>query len=231
MTSTSEASPTDAHFQFPGGADRTVIIGATGTGKTIGGAWVLANQNFKVRPWVAFDYKREEFWDMVGAPPMRRLRVGEMPGKRGLHLMTVNPGQEDEVEDWLWKIWKRGNVGLFCDEVTLLPQQSAFKAIMRQGRSLRIPVISCSQRPVDVDREIFTESPYKMVFRLSDVRDYKTIQGFTRGAQIDRPLPPHWSYWYDEKQDALFKLRPVPKPAILAARLKEVLPTTWGFGG
>jgi hypothetical protein len=218
-------------FHFPGGADRTVVMGATGTGKTIAGAWILSHQNFSKRPWVALDFKDEEFWDQVGSPPMRKLRLGDMPGKRGLYRMRVLPGQEDALEDWLWKVWKRGNIGLFCDEVSLMPQRDAFKAILRQGRSLRIPVISCTQRPVDVDREVFTESQYKAIFRLDDVRDYKVIQGFTRNAPIDKPLPPRWFYWYDGPAAKLYTLRPVPKPVIIASDLKRDLPTSWMLGG
>ena len=162
---------------------------------------------------------------------MRKLRLGQMPGKLGLYDMHVNPGQEDQLEDWLWKIWAKGNVGLFCDEVSLIPQRDAFKAILRQGRSKLIPVIACTQRPVDIDREVFTESQYKMIFRLDDVRDYKTVQGFTRGAAIDKPLPRHWSYWYDGPRSRLLTLQPVPKPVIIAARLKQVAPYSWGLGG
>lgn len=218
-------------FRFPGGADRTAVMGATGTGKTICAAWILSEQRFDKRPWVCLDFKNEELWDLVGSPPMKRLRVGEMPGKRGLYKMPVNPGQEDDLEDWLWKVWKRGNIGLFCDEVTLMPDGKAFKAILRQGRSLRIPVISCTQRPVDVDREVFTESPYKAIFRLSDERDYKTIKGFTRGAKIEEPLPPHYFHWYDEKQNEHLRLSPVPNPEIIAERLRAKAPYSWVFGG
>lgn len=219
-----------AHFTFPGGADRTVVIGATGTGKTIFGSWILSHQDFNKRPWVALDFKSEEFWDHFSPKYMRRIKVGDMPGKRGLYRMPVHPGQEDELEEWFWKVWRKGNIGLFCDEVSLVPQRDAFKAILRQGRSLLIPVISCTQRPVDCDREIFTESQYKSVFRLDDVRDYKIIQGFTRNAPIDKPLPPRFSYWYDGPKSELFILRPVPKPVIIADEIKSKLPVAWGIG-
>ena len=220
-----------AGFVFPGASDRTVVIGATGTGKTVFGAWLLSHQNFESRPWVALDFKNEEFWDMVGRPTMRPLRLGQMPGKTGLYRMPVNPGQEDALEAWLWKVWKRGNIGIFCDEVSLMPQRTAFKAILRQGRSLLIPVISCTQRPVDVDREVFTESQYKSIFRLDDERDYKIIQGFTRKAEIDKPLPSRFSYWYDGPRATLCIVRMVPNPSIIAANIKRVAPVAWGFGG
>ncbi len=217
-------------FILPGAADRTTIIGGTGTGKTTFGAWVLSCQRFDMRPWICIDFKNEELWDLVGDPPMKELKLGSMPGKKGLYRLHVHPGQEDELEAWLWKVWGRENIGLFCDEVSLIPQKAAFKAILRQGRSKRIPVISCTQRPVDCDREIFTESQYVSVFRLDDVRDYKTIKGFTREAPIEKPLPDFWSYWYDKKNFRLSTLQPAPKPSIIAASLREAAPYSWFLG-
>jgi hypothetical protein len=191
---------------------------------------LLSKQRFEMRPWVALDFKGEEFWDLVGDPPMRELSLGKQPAKRGLYRMRVNPGQEDQLEDWLWSIWERENVGLFCDEVSLIPQRNAFKAVLRQGRSKRIPVIACSQRPVDVDREVFTEASYVSVFRLDDARDYKTIGMFTRDAPIFDRLPEHWSYWYDKRAATFLTLKPVPKPDTIAASLRENAPYSWFLG-
>ena len=217
-------------FRLPGASDRTTIIGGTGTGKTTLGAWVLSKQRFDARPWVCLDFKNEELWDIVGDPPMRELKLGAMPSKRGLYRMHVRPGEEDRLEDWLWKVWAKENIGLFCDEVSLVPQRNAFKAILRQGRSKRIPVISCTQRPVDCDREIFTESQFVSVFRLDDIRDYKIIQGFTRNAPIERPLKDRWSYWYDKKNFSLAILQPVPPPDSIASNLRANVPYSWFLG-
>lgn len=217
-------------FRIPGAADRTVVIGATGSGKTTFAAWLLSKQRFDRRPWVCLDFKNEELWDMVGKTTMRELKLGHMPGKLGLYRMRVDPGYDDEMEDWFWRVRRRGNVGIFCDEVANIPQRRAFKALLRQGRSLRIPIISCTQRPVDVDREVFTESGYKSVFRLEDVRDYQIIQGFTRRAAIDRPLPEYFSYWYDSRRAKLSILRPVPGPDIVAAQLRSAAPSYALFG-
>jgi hypothetical protein len=222
------ADPTP--IRLPGAADRTVVIGATGTGKTTFGVWLLSRQRFDRRPWVALDYKNEEIWDLIGRPWVRDLKVGSMPGKRGLYRMRVDPGGDDALEDWLWKVRRRGDIGLFCDEVSLMPKRDAFRAILRQGRSLRIPVISCTQRPVDCDREVFTESAFKSVFRLEDERDYQIIRGFTRKAAIEKPLPAHWSYWYDSAAARLSILRPVPPPPRLAAELRAMVPSAALFG-
>lgn len=222
-------------FRLPGAEDRTVVIGPTGSGKTVLGAWVLTKQNFRARPWVALDFKGEELWDDVGDPPMRPLKLGAMPGKQGFYRVSVRPGQDDELEDWLWKVWEKGNIGLFCDEVSLIGRNDAFKAILRQGRSKRIPVIACTQRPVDCDREVFTESQYRSLFGIEDLhRDYPVIRGLFGMTDV-RPmiaqLPRHWSLWYDARQKSLTTLRPVPAPASLASDLRQTIPYGWFLGG
>lgn len=219
-------------FVLPGASDRTIVIGGTGTGKTIGGAWLLSKQRFDKRPWVAIDFKDETLWDQVGDPPMRELKLGSMPGKSGLYRMRVDPWQEDDLEDWLKDIWRRGNVGLFVDEVGLIDRNSeAMKAILRQGRSMLIPVIACTQRPVDICREFYSESQYKMIFRLDDMRDYKTVHMFTGGFDVSAPLPEHHSYWIDTKRRARFTLKPTPPPKEIARQLRENVPYSFSLFG
>jgi hypothetical protein len=229
LPSKSTHSLKEGQFHLPGASDRTVIIGGTGTGKTTFGAWILSKQRFDKRAWVAIDFKHEELWDQVGDPPMRELSLGSMPSKTGFYRLHVQPGQEDEFENWLWKVWERGNIGLFCDEFSLVPQRAAMKACLRQGRSKLIPIIACTQRPVDCDREIFTEATYVSVFRLDDIRDYKIIKGFTRDATIEAPLRPHWSFWYDKARSRLITLKPCPEPSSIVKSLKAVVPYSWSL--
>lgn len=214
-------------FHIPGAEHRTTVLGMTGTGKTVFGAWLLSLQRFDKRPWIAIDFKDEEIWDRVKQPAIRPLKIGDMPGKLGLYRMKVNPWDADALEHWLQRIWLRGNVGLFVDEVSLVPQKEAFKAILRQGRSRLIPVIACTQRPVDCDREVFTESNYMACFRLKDPRDYKIVEGLAGGATIQQQLPPHWSWWYDARNNFLFPLKPCPPPDTVASSLRQAAPVSW----
>lgn len=214
-------------FNIPGAEHRTTVIGMNGSGKTVFGAFILSRQRFDKRPWVCMDFKGEELWDMVGKPAMRRLTLDEMPGKVGLYRLPIRPGDDDAIEKWLWRVWERGNVGLFNDEVSLMGQNNAFKAVLRQGRSKLIPVIACTQRPVDCDREIFTESNYTATFRLKDARDYKIVQQFTGQTGMDRPLPPHWCWWYDARENLTIPLKPCPPPDMVAASLRRAAPVSW----
>jgi hypothetical protein len=215
-------------FRFPGGDARTTVIGATGTGKTTCGGWLLSAQRFDVRPWVAIDFKREVLFDMVGFPPIVSLDVRAKPPKKpgSLYLVSPRPGQDDELEDFLWRCWERENIGLFIDEASLMPDRDAFRAILQQGRSKRIPVIACTQRPVDVKRALFSEASYFCVYRMQDARDYKTVQGFAPAA-VANPLRPHHWRWYDVQRDELLAMAPTPAPAAVADLIRAKLPITY----
>jgi hypothetical protein len=213
-------------FRFPGAEQRTTIIGATGSGKSTCGLWMLSAQRFDRRPWIALDFKREIIFDHVGFPPIKQIALSDpMPRRPGLYLASPVPGDDDALEAFLWRMWHRENVGLYVDEAALLPDGDAFPAIMQQGRSKRIPVIACSQRPVGVPRGLFSEASFICVYRVTDRRDYKVIEGFAP-LQLDQPLPDfHW-HWYDVARNEQLIMAPVPPPSEIADTLNARLPYT-----
>lgn len=217
------------NFRLPGGDARTTVIGATGTGKTTCGAWLLSKQRFDKRPWVCIDFKREALFDYVGMPPIQQMDLSSRPPRKpGLYLISPRPDEDDALEAWLWRVWERENIGLFVDEASLMPEQDAFRAILQQGRSKRLPVIACTQRPVGVQRPLFSEASYFAIYRMADKRDYKVIEGFVP-ADLSLPLPDHHWRWYDVAGNRLLTMAPVPHPEMVADHLRERVPhvMTW----
>lgn len=215
-------------FRFPGGDSRTCLIGATGTGKTTCGVWLLAHQRFDKRPWVVVDFKREQIFDAIGLPPIRQIELDFVPRRPGLYLISPRPDEEDWLEAWLWRVWEKENIGLFIDEASLMPDRDAFRAILQQGRSKRIPLLACTQRPVDVKRGLFSEASFFCVYRMADKRDYRVVEGFIP-ADLSMPIALHHWHWYDVARNRLLLMGPVPPPRDVAELARERIPhvVTW----
>lgn len=219
-----------AGFRFPGGDQRTTILGATGSGKSTCGLWMLAHQRLDARPWIIFDFKREQFFDHVGFPPIQAIGLDARPPRKpGLYLVSPRPGEDEAVDAFIWRIWEAENVGLYVDEAPLMPDANiydAFPACIQQGRSKRIPIIACTQRPVGVARGLFSEANFVCVYDVTDVRDFKVIQGFVPATLIaDQPPRHHWRWW-DRQSRTVLNMAPVPHPATIAAELANRAPYT-----
>ena len=54
--------------------------------------------------------------------------------------------ERDIINQYLYKIWKQGEIGVFFDEGMEMPDSDEFKSIFITGRSRRIPVIAATQQ-------------------------------------------------------------------------------------
>lgn len=215
-------------FRYPDIDERLTILGTTGSGKTTLAGHVLSRAPFDQMPFIAIDYKGDELLGSIDR--MKEIGIGDrIPKDPGLYLLRALPSWDDEMEAWLWKVWERGHVGLYIDEAYLLPNRSAIKNILAQGRSLRIPVIAASQRPFDVPRSLFSEAQHIAVFRLTDDDDKKRVRQFTPKGMIDRLLPDYHCFWYSVKHHKAgdprpyYTLSPVPDAATIVGRINERL--------
>ena len=199
---------------FPDDTQRLVIVGATGSGKTHAGLWHLSRRSYDVKPWIVYDFKFDEFINSI--PGTFTLDVNAAPPEHpGLYIVHPVPGDDDEaVEEQMREIWKAEDIGVFVDEGYMIARgNKAFRLLLTQGRSKHIPMIVCSQRPVWMDRFVFTESEFKQVFRLQNSDDMKKMQEDIPHAMYR--LEKRWSWYYDSVDDKLNRLRPVPDQAAI----------------
>jgi DNA helicase HerA-like ATPase len=221
-------------FRLPRTDEHTAILGCTGSGKTTLAAWVLSKAPFDQMPYVCIDYKNDDLLAKIAR--LKEIDIDDsIPEKPGLYVIRPLPSDGEKMEQWLWKIWEKGATGLYIDEAYLLPNKDAIKNILAQGRSLRIPVIAASQRPVDVPRSIFTEASHIAVFRLNDDRDKKTVREFTPKGMMfgqggeERRLPDYHSFWYSVKDHKAGDpvpyhiLSPVPKASKIVEAINDRL--------
>lgn len=200
-------------MRIPDETNRIAIVGATGSGKTQAELWQLSMRDIQSRPWVIFNWKADKSID--GIPGADFIDLDTIPIKPGVYIYHPHPDQGPEVERIMWEIWERGGIGIVIDEGYMVGERNpAFRAILTQGRSKEIPVIVLSQRPVWMDRFVFSESEFFQVFRLQHSKDRKSVQEFIP-KPIDKRLPEHYSYYYDVARDKVSVLKPVPELKVI----------------
>jgi hypothetical protein len=195
-------------MRIPDDSQHLSIVGANGSGKTQAGLWHLSMRNITSRSWIVINWKKDASIDAI--PHAQNLELDQIPIKPGIFIAHPHPEQKNEVEDLMWQVWERENIGVFVDEGYMVPKDSpAFRAILTQGRSKQVPVIVLSQRPVWMDRFVFSEAQFFQIFRLQHSKDRKNVQEFIPKS-IEKRLPEYHSYYYDVSNDEVRVLKPVP---------------------
>jgi len=209
-------------FKLPGDTDRLFVVGRTGSGKTVFASWVLSLQPFDQKPWVIIDYKRDVLLNSIDR--IREIALNVVPSEPGLYRVNPKPVIDDDaVEDWLLKIWEHENIGVYVDEVYMLPNRAGFQGILTQGRSRHIPAIVLAQRPAWLSRFVLSEADFFAAFHLNHKQHRLTVQDCLPTGALRERLGEYCCYWYDVAQNALFDLKPVPDPAEIAETINDRL--------
>jgi hypothetical protein len=206
--------------RFPDDTQRLSIVGATGSGKTQAALWHLSHRRFDLMPWIAYNTKGDASIDAI--PYSHQIDIDKLPIDPGVYIVKPLPHQTDALEAHLWAVWQRGNVGVYVDEgYSMGVQNEPFRSLLTQGRSKRIPMIVLSQRPVWLDRFVFSESEFFQAFRLQHSKDRASIEQIIP-ASLDR-LPAYHSWYYDALGNHLYSMRPVPALEVIHATFERRL--------
>ena len=222
-------------MKLPNPTKRTIVLGRTGSGKTVFAVGLLSTQNYKYMPWVIFDFKGDELiqklQDNFNVPT---IDINKKPPKKaGLYIVRPLPIIDDDaVEQFLLECWRQQNIGIYIDEGYCIPNNSkALTVVLTQGRARRVPVIALYQRPVYMARHAIAQADYFAVFDQNDERDLLTTQSFIKSVRLNdgrsisvfTELPKYWAIWYDVSEGKSELLRPCPtEDAILANFAKRL---------
>jgi hypothetical protein len=157
-----------------------------------------------------------------------------VPSEPGLYRMRPLPNEEEEINEYLFRVWGKGSTGLFIDEGYMVPDprtHNGLKAVLTQGRALHIPVITLSQRPSGINRHCFSEADMFCSYHLNDKQDRERVAelvpedevwGDLKKQSLSR-LPDFHSRWYDVGFNWSTVLAPCPSPEKILKRFKQRL--------
>lgn len=212
-------------WRLPNTQERVAVIGRTGSGKTRLASFILSYAPYDKMPWVIFDFKGEELFN--GIEHLREIGFKDKPKEPGLYRISPRPNEAEETEDFMWGIHERGRTGCYFDETLQIPghyKAGAFRALLTQGRSKRIPCILNTQRPSGVSPYVFSEADHFAIFHLNRREDVDAVRSYVSDdVDLHAPLPQYHSRWYDVKDDATYHLRPVEDDAAILARFNSRL--------
>lgn len=196
-------------IRLPGKDARTTVVGSTGSGKTVFSVGLLYTRDIEESPWVIIDFKGDELLNNIGATEITLPRAPKNPG---LYIAHPLPGDEEIVSEFLFNCWKQENIGVYIDEGTMIKKGDKwFRACLTQGRSKHVEMIICSQRPLWLDKYVFTESTFFSVHNINYLEDRKYLAAYLDGVVPGR-LVNHNSLWYDVAGQKLSKVGPMTPP-------------------
>lgn len=193
-------------FEIPNddadGARGYVGMGQTGSGKTVGGVYTLSQRDdLTTKPIIFIDFKHDPNISKVQAAlQFDEIGMEKAPSDPGLYV--VRPATDEEtvegpLDAFIGQIVDNGDTVLFIDEAMIFGRRSPqLRRLMTQGRARHVSAMAMTQRPVDIDRTIFTESKFFQVYFLIDDADRKRVKGFVPIDIKAPPLPKHYSYYY-----------------------------------
>lgn len=165
-------------------------------------------RDYVLRPWVVYNWKSDRSIDNI--PGKIDIGLDEIPKRPGVYVVHPHPNEFEEVERHMWAIWQKQGIGVYVDEGYMVGNNNpAFRSLLTQGRSREIPIITLSQRPVWMDRFVFSESEFFQVFRLQHKKDRQSVEQFVP-VDLSKRLPEYHSYYYDVAADKMTVLKPVP---------------------
>lgn len=185
-------------------SDRVLILGTTGSGKTVLSKYLLADQS----RLIVIDPKHTYKADRLNKNRMK------YPAFTKNFRLLVRPGRADDerLADFLLTAFKKKDVTIYNDELAVMEERypatvSILKEIALTGREKRVSLWNATQRPRFIQTLFKTESEVWFTFRLQSEEDRKHVAGYI-GNEAESPIPLHqfWYYRTGEESPRLMRL-------------------------
>jgi len=166
--------------------DMVLIVGRTGSGKSVEA--IERVKEFRARnPSTGIviinpkPVKTE--WDELIEPFPRNTDKDGVPVWKAGALINwkVRPWQDSELNEFLWSIYVAGKPALIVFDEGQDIKSNKFAsaaALWRQGREMKISVITCTQRPVDMSRYAISQAKEISVYNIIGEDDLKALDSY-----------------------------------------------------
>lgn len=219
--------------QIVGEAERSFVVGMTGSGKT-----TLVYQLLRFRRQVlAFDPKigfrpdKWRGWKFVRTVKQLE-RAANQPQK--FPKIVYQPNEHEMFDPachnaFFELVYKRENCTCYVDEMILCTFNNDlpfyYKACLTQGRAKNIEMINGTQRPMNIPQWTLSEAEHFYVFRLQLPQDREKIGGLIslgrQGDEIIKSLPKRRFLYYSLEMYDTLPLGLSTKPIGLKLNLPE----------
>lgn len=161
---------------------RTLVVGRTGSGKS-GLSYHLVREYHKRYPGhgiIIVNPKFDEGWNGL-LPPTETYSPTFKPGM--LLNWAVLPGQEEEVEEFLWDVYLAGRKGnptliVYDEGADVGHNLKPLNALFTQGRALKIAVLYLTQRPARIPVYAPTQADDFIIFNLLGKADRERLEEY-----------------------------------------------------
>lgn len=193
---------------------RAMVLGKTGSGKTVGGAWLLSRSPGR---WVVLNSKYDSLLTKLG-PSVDWKTDQILKGLKNNRVIIAHPEtyESDDLDDVLFDLCEtRQPVSVFVDELLYLHKGNGragpgLLGLLTRGRSRGQSFIGCTQRPAFVSNFCYSESEYFAAYNLQMPKDWQKVIEFTGHPEIKRARDKHHWAWVDVSEGTLREYGPVP---------------------
>lgn len=166
--------------------DMVLIVGKTGSGKSVEAmervkSFHAANPTVGIviinpKP-VATD------WDEIITPFPKNPKKADVPTWKAGKLINwkVRPWQDYELNEFLWSIYTTGKPCLVVFDEGQDIKSNKFAsaaALWRQGREMKISILTCTQRPVDMSRYAISQAKEISIYNIIGEDDLKALDSY-----------------------------------------------------
>ncbi len=194
--------------------ERGLIVGKTGSGKTLGAIFLL---RYLPPPVLILDTKGDENLPRAFHPSTLERHDSLWTGAYTAPVNIVTPSARElsdigQLDDWLTQLPAPATV--YLDELYQIHGASGragpgLIGLLTRGRSRGMTVLMSTQRPAWISRFCLTESENFYVYRLSDPSDRDRVARLT-APQIER-IPRRYHFWfYRQGKSKAVLYSPVP---------------------